>query len=100
MEKFGTVDNLLNSAMRPLQPMGETLQVDSINNPSINSSLNVAGSANVNVGGLIQLSIPGGQTYNIAEDPAVMKKIGDSVMKHIMLANQQIFNKSEFYRKW
>jgi hypothetical protein len=44
--------------------------------------------------------MPGGQTYNIAEDPAAMRMIGDSVMRHIMTANQQIFNKTEFYRKW
>lgn len=100
MEKFGTVDNLINSAMRPLQPMGETLLVEHTNNSPINSSLNVGGSANVNVGGSIQLSMPGGQTYNIADDPAAMRMIGDNVMRHIMTANQQIFNKSEFYRKW
>lgn len=100
MEKFGTVDNLINNAMKPLQPMGETLQVEHANNTSINSSLNVGGSANVNVGGSIQLSMPGGQTYKIADDPAAMRMIGDNVMRHIMTANQQIFNKSEFYRKW
>lgn len=100
MEKFGTVDNLINNAMKPLQPMGETLLVEHTNNTPINSSLNVGGSANVNVGGSIQLSIPGGQTYNIADDPAAMRMIGDNVMRHIMTANQQIFNKSEFYRKW
>lgn len=100
MEKFGSTDNLINRAMRPLQPMGEILQVNSEGNTSINSSLNVGGSANVNVGGSIQLSMPGGQTYNIAEDPTAMRMIGDSVMRHIMAANQQIFNKSEFYRKW
>lgn len=100
MERFGTVDNLINSAIRPLQSMGETLQVNSGNNTSINSSLNVGGSASVNVGGTIQLSVPGGQTYNIAEDPAAMRMIGDNVMRHIMMANQQIFNKTEFYRKW
>ena len=100
MEKFGTVDNLINNAMKPLQPMGETLMVERTNNTLINSSLNVGGSANVNVGGSIQLSMPGGQTYNIADDPAAMRMIGDNVMRHIMTANQQIFNKSEFYRKW
>ena len=100
MEKFGTVDNLINMAMRPLQPMGEVLQVNSDKNTPINSSLNVGGAASVNVGGTIQLSMPGGQTYNIAEDPAAMRMIGDSVMRHIMTANQQIFNKTEFYRKW
>lgn len=99
MRRFGTVDNLINSAMRPLQPMGELLKVNSNNNSSINSSLNVGGSASVNVGGSIQLSMPGGQTYNIADDPAAMRMIGDSVMRHIMTANQQIFNKTEFYRK-
>ena len=100
MEKFGTVDNLINSAMKPLQPMGETLLVEHTNNTPTSSSLNVGGSANVNVGGSIQLSMPGGQTYNIANDPATMRMIGDNVMRHIMTANQQIFNKAEFYRKW
>lgn len=100
MEKFGTVENLINNAMKPLQPMGETLQIENANNTSMNSSLNVGGSANVNVGGTIQLSMPNGQTYNIANDPSAMKLIGDNVMRHIMMANQQMFNKTEFYRKW
>lgn len=100
MKKFGTVGNLINKAMRPLQPMGEIMSVDANNNTYLNSSLNVGGSASVNVGGSIQLSMPNGQNYNIAEDPAAMRMIGDNVMRHIMSANQQIFNKAEFYRKW
>lgn len=100
MDKFGTTDNLINNAMKPLQPMGETLQVNSIGNSSnINSSLNVGGSANVNVNGSIQLAMPNGQTYNITNDPIAMRAIGDNVMKHIMATSQQIFNKSNFYRK-
>lgn len=100
MDKFGTTDNLINNAMKPLQPMGETLQVNSIGNSNnINSSLNVGGSANVNVNGSIQLAMPNGQTYNITNDPIAMRAIGDNVMKHIMATSQQIFNKSNFYRK-
>lgn len=100
MDKFGTTDNLINNAMKPLQPMGETLQVNSIGNSSnINSSLNVGGSANVNVNGSIQLAMPNGQTYDITNDPIAMRAIGDNVMKHIMATSQQIFNKSNFYRK-
>ena len=100
MSKFGTTDNLINKAIKPLQPMGETLQISSTNNNSFNSSLDVGGSANVNVNGIIQLAIPNGQTYNITDDPIVMRAIGDNVMKHIMATSQQIFNKSEFYKKW
>lgn len=100
MEKFGSVANLINSAMRPLQPMGEIMHIDSINKTPVNSSLSVDGSANVNVGGVIQLQLPNGQSYNITEDPAAMRMIGDNVMRHIMTANQQIFDKSQFYRKW
>lgn len=99
MKKFSSINNLIDSAMKPLQPMGEILHINSGSN-SVNSSLNVGGSASVNVGGSIQLSLPGGQTHDIINDPSTMKMIGDNVMKHIMLANQQIFNKSEFYRKW
>lgn len=99
MEKFGTVDNLINNAMKPLQPMGEQLQI-SHNNPNINHSLSIGGLANVNVEGAIQIQTTNGQTYNITEDPIAMKQIGDNIMKHIMLANDRIFNKNEYYRKW
>lgn len=100
MERFGSVNNLINKAMRPLQPMGEIMHIDSINKTPVNSTLSVDGSASVNVGGIIQLQLPNGQNYNITEDPAAMRMIGDNVMRHIMTANQQIFDKNQFYRKW
>lgn len=100
MDLFGSIDNLVNNAISPLQPMGEVLHVNSVsNNNNFSSSLNVGGSANVNVQGMIQLGMPNGQTYNIADDPIAMRAIGDNVMKHIMATSQQVFNKSDFYRK-
>ena len=92
MEKFGTTDNLINNAIKPLQPINETVKTDLNKNGIFSSSLNLGGSANVNVGGTIQLSMPNGQIYNIANDPSAMKLISDSVMKHIMMTNQEMFH--------
>ena len=108
MAIFGSTENLVNYAMKGINQTNETVHAIHNNpateviakNNSTNNSLNVSGSADVNVGGLIQVMMANGQMYEIEKDPGAMRQLGDNVMKHIMLANNQIFNKSEFYRKW